>query len=162
MTFTLVALWVAVALLIVVGIAGTVLPALPGTILVFTGVLLGAWIDDFQRVGTTTVAIIGGLTVLAWVTDFVAGLLGAKRVGASREAIFGAAIGTVAGLFFGLFGLIFLPLVGAAIGEFISKSDLRRAGNVGIATWLGMLVGAVAKVVITFASVGIFVFALIF
>jgi uncharacterized protein len=151
-----VALWVLAVLLIVVGVAGTVLPALPGAILVFAGVALGAWIDDFARISGWTVAVLGVLTAIAWVTDYVAAAAGAKKVGA-----IGAAIGTVAGVFTGLVGLIFMPLVGAAAGELIARRDLVRAGKVGVATWLGMVIGTIAKVAIVFVMVGVFVAALL-
>lgn len=154
--------WVLSVLLIGVGLAGTVLPALPGTIFVLAGIVLGAWIDDFTRVGTATVVIVSVLAVLAWVLDYVAGLLGAQRVGASREALIGAVLGTVAGLFMGLVGVLFMPLVGAAVGEYIARRDHGRAVRVGTATWVGMMLGLVAKVVLAFMMVGIFVVALVF
>lgn len=158
----LIALWVAVVLLFIVGIIGTIVPALPGTLLVFAGVLLGAWIDDFTRVGSTTIIIAGVLTVLAWVTDYVAAMMGAKRAGASRQAMIGATIGTIAGVFSGLVGLLFFPLAGAAIGEYLAISDVRRAGNVGVATWIGMIIGTALKIALSFITIGVFVVALIF
>ena len=154
-------LWVLAVLLILVGIAGTVLPALPGTAFVLGGIVLAAWIDDFTRVGAATVAIVAVLAVIAWVLDYVAGLLGARKAGASREAILGAAIGTVAGLLMGLVGVLFMPLVGAAVGEYIARRDERKAVHVGVATWLGIMAGMVAKVVIAFMMVGIFIVALL-
>jgi hypothetical protein len=156
-----IALWILAVVLIVVGVVGTVLPALPGAILVFAGVALAAWIDDFTRISGWTLGVLGVLTVIAWLTDFVAAAAGAKKVGASRYAIIGAAIGTVAGVFTGLVGLIFMPLVGAAIGEYLAQQDALRAGRVGIATWLGMLAGTVVKVAVVFLMVGIFVGALL-
>ena len=144
------------------GLAGAVLPALPGPALVLAGIALGAWIDDFTRVGAATVAVVAVLAVLAWVLDYVAGLLGAQRAGASREALIGAALGTVVGLFMGLVGVLFMPLVGAAVGEYIARRDHGQAVKVGTATWLGMMVGLVAKVVLAFVMVGIFVVALVF
>lgn len=156
-----VALWIVAGLLIVVGLAGTVLPALPGAVLVFAGILLGAWIDDFSRVSGWTVAVAGVLTVLAWLTDYLAAALGAKKAGASPWAILGAAIGTLAGVFTGLVGLLFLPLAGAAIGQFAAERDVARAGRVGVATWIGMLVGTAVKIALAFAMVGLFAFALL-
>ncbi len=156
------AYWVVAWLLIVVGVAGTVLPALPGAILVFAGVLLGAWIDGFTRVSGWTVAIVGVLTVLAWATDYAAAALGAKKVGASPWAIVGAAAGTLAGVFTGFVGLLFLPLVGAAAGQYLAERDLRRAGHVGLATWIGMLVGTAVKIALVFTMIGVFAFALLF
>ena len=102
------------------------------------------------------------LAVLAWVLDYVAGLLGAKKAGASRQALVGAAIGTVVGLFMGLIGVLFMPLVGAAIGEYMARKNEAQALKVGVATWLGIMVGLIAKVVIAFVMIGIFVFALMF
>jgi hypothetical protein len=156
-----IALWILAVFLIVVGLIGTVLPALPGAILVFAGVALAAWIDDFTRISGWTVGVLGVLTIAAWLIDYVAAAAGAKRAGASRQAIVGAAIGTMAGVFTGLVGLVFMPLAGAAIGEFLAQRDALRAGRVGVATWLGMLAGTVAKVAIAFVMVGIFVAALL-
>ena len=155
-------LWLASAALILIGLAGTVLPLLPGTLLVWSGVLLGAWIDDFTRVGAGTMVVISVLAVLAWALDFVAGLMGARRVSASKQALAGAAIGTVVGLFMGLVGVLFMPLVGAAAGEYLAQRDQRQAMKVGVATWLGLLAGLLAKVVLAFMMIGVFVGALLF
>ena len=153
--------WALSAALILLGLAGIVLPALPGTVLVLAGIVVGAWIDDFTRVGWFAIAIVTVLAVLAWVMEYVAALLGAKRAGASRQAVIGAALGTVAGIFMGLVGVFFMPLVGAAIGEFIARKDHNRAVKVGIATWLGLLAGMLAKVVLAFMMVGIYGVALL-
>ena len=156
-----IALWILAVVLIVVGVAGTVLPALPGPILVFAGVALAAWIDDFARISGWTVGVLGVLTLIAWAVDYIAGALGAKKAGASGLAIAGAAIGTVVGIFTGLWGLVFMPLVGAVIGEYLARKDAWHASRVGVATWLGMLAGTVAKVAIVFLMVGVFVGALL-
>lgn len=148
-------LWLIAALLVLIGLAGVVLPALPGIPLVFGGLLMAAWLDDFQRIGGVTLAVLGALAVLAWLIDFAASVIGAQRVGASPLALVGAAIGTVVGLFGGLIGLLFAPLAGAAIGEFIARRDALQAARVGLATWLGMLLAAVAKVAIAFMMLGI-------
>jgi uncharacterized protein YqgC (DUF456 family) len=154
-------LWTLSVLLILVGLAGVVLPALPGTILVFAGILLGAWIDDFTRVGWFAVGAVAVLAVLAWLMDYVSAMLGAKRAGASRQAVVGAAIGTVAGIFMGIVGVLFMPLVGAAIGEFMARRNHQQAARVGIATWLGLMAGMLAKFVLAFMMIGIFVVALL-
>ena len=157
------ALWWALSVaLILLGLAGIVLPALPGTMLVLAGIVVGAWIDDFTRVGWFAIATVTVLAVLAWLMDYVAALLGAKRAGASRQAVIGAALGTVAGIFMGLVGVLFMPLVGAAIGEYMALRDQRRAVKVGIATWLGLMAGMLAKFVLAFVMVGIYVVALLF
>jgi len=152
-------LWVLAAILVLVGIAGTILPALPGVPLVFMGLLVAAWIGDFQRIGWPTLTILAGLTALAIVADLVATLLGAKRAGASRLALVGAAIGSIVGLFFGLVGILVFPFIGAVLGEFIARQRLNHAAKVGLATWLGMLVGVLAKLSLAITMIGVFVIA---
>lgn len=155
-------LWALSVLLMVLGLLGTVLPALPGVALVFLGVWLGAWIGDYQQVSALTVAILAVLTVLAWALDYVAALLGARGAGASRQALVGAALGTVAGVFMGLLGVLFMPFVGAVAGEYLARGKRRESLRVGLATWLGLIAGLMAKVVIAFMMIGIFVVALVF
>ncbi len=143
--------------LVVIGLAGTVLPVLPGVPLIFAGLLLIAYQDGFSKVGVVTIVILGVLAVIAVAVDYVAAMMGAKRAGASRLAIIGATLGTVFGLFLGIFGIIIGPFVGAAVGEFIARKDALQAGKVGLATWLGIVVGIAAKLGIAFLMVGIFV-----
>ena len=154
-------LWTAVVVLLALGLAGIILPVLPGTALIFGGILLGAWIDDFTNVSTWTVAIAAVLTVISLIADYVAAALGAKRVGASRQAVIGAVLGTLLGIFSGLWGLIFMPLVGAAVGEYMALRNLQRAGQVGLATWIGLLLGTAVKIAIAFTMLGMFVAALL-
>ena len=144
------------AVLVLIGLVGTVLPVIPGALLVFAGLALAAWAQDFSRVGWVGLTIIGVLALLSFVADFVASLLGAKRVGASPMALVGAAIGAVAGLFLGIPGLILGPFLGAVLGEYVARGKLTQAGKVGVGTWLGLLVAAVAKVVIAFLMIGTF------
>jgi uncharacterized protein YqgC (DUF456 family) len=154
-------LWVVATAMIVLGVAGTVLPMLPGAILVFGGIALAAWIDDFARIPAWLLLLLAVLTAMAWAVDYLAAAAGAKRAGASRLAIIGAGVGTLAGIFSGLWGLLFMPLAGAAIGEYVARRDAWRAGRVGVATWIGLLLGTAVKVALVFAMVGIFVFALV-
>jgi len=155
-------LWVVAVAMIIVGVVGTVLPALPGTVFILGGIALAAWIDGFQRISGWVVGVAAALTAIAFVTDYVAAALGAKKAGASKLAIVGAALGTVAGVFTGLVGLVFLPLAGAAIGEYVARRDVAHAGRVGVATWLGLLLGTAVKVAIAFTMVGLFIAALVF
>ena len=149
-------LWVAAAALILAGVAGTVLPAVPGPPLVLAGLCLVAWLDDFARVGGWTLAVLGVLTALTYAIDFAAAALGAKRVGASRRAIAGALIGGLVGLFFGLPGLILGPFVGAVVGEYTVQRNLEQAGRVGVGTWLGMVLGMAARLSLVFAMLAVF------
>jgi uncharacterized protein YqgC (DUF456 family) len=155
------ALWIFAGLLVLAGMAGTVLPALPGPPLVLLGILLAAWIDRFAKIPGYICAIVSVLALVAMAVDWIAGAMGAKKMGASRLAIIGATVGAIFGVLSGFWGLLFMPLLGAAAGEFIARQDLLRAGQVGLATWLGMLLGTVAKLAIVAMMLGIAAGALI-
>lgn len=152
--------WTIAVILILVGLAGTVLPALPGVPLIYAGIVLAAWIGGFEAISVTTLVILGVLTAIGVAADFVATALGAQRAGASRYGVIGAALGTVAGIFTGLWGLVFMPLVGAALGEFYAHRDALKAGRVGLATWVGMLLGTAVKLAIALTLIGAFLLAL--
>ena len=152
-------LWVLAVVLVIVGLAGVVMPALPGTMLVFAGLVLAAWADGFSRVGAGTLVVLGLLAAGSYGIDFVAAALGARRLGASRRAMAGAAIGTVLGLFLGLPGLIIGPFVGAVAGELTLHRDLLKAGRAGVAAWIGFAVGMAVKVALVFVMIGIFLAA---
>jgi uncharacterized protein len=152
-------LWLLALLMILVGLAGTLLPALPGLPFIFGGLWLGAHIDQYAQVGVWVVVLLGSMTAGAMALDFMAGVLGAKRVGASKEALIGSALGAVAGLFFGLIGIFIGPFIGAFIGEYIARGKLGDAGKVGIGTWLGIVAGAVVKIATAIMMIVIFAFA---
>jgi len=144
------------AILVVLGVLGTVLPVLPGALLVFGGLFLAAWAQDFTRVGLWGLAVIFLLLMLAFAVDLLASLLGAKRLGASPKALIGAGIGGFVGVFFGLPGILLGPFIGAVAGELIARGGFAQAAKVGIGTWLGLLLAAVAKLVIAFLMIGTF------
>jgi uncharacterized protein len=154
-----IALYLLSAVLVLIGLAGTILPALPGIPLIFAGLWLAAGLDRYQHVGAWWLSIIAVLGAIGFVVDFVATALGAKRVGASRLAIWGAAIGTLVGIFFGILGLVLGPFVGAVAGELLSGTSVLRSTQVGIGTWLGLLFGTIVKLVISLVMVGLFAFA---
>ncbi|NIP19429.1 MAG: DUF456 family protein [Xanthomonadales bacterium] len=150
--------WVLAALIVIGGLAGTIIPALPGPPLVFAGLFLGAWAGGFEAVGWATIGILGALTVLAWLIDFLAASLGAKRLGASQRAFWGAAFGALVGMFFGIPGLLLGPFVGAVVAELSVGRDMQQAGRAGYGAWVGVVLGTAAKLAIAFLMVGIFLF----
>jgi uncharacterized protein len=149
-------LWIVAVILIVVGLVGIVLPALPGHILILAGLVLAAWADDFSRVGVGMLILIGVIGAASYAVDFAAAALGAKHMGASKRAMVGAALGTVAGLFFGFVGVVIGPLLGAVIGELTQHRDWKRVGKAGMAAWIGFAIGTAVKVAIAFVMLGLF------
>lgn len=149
-------------ILLLVGLLGAIHPALPGMPLMFAGTWLLAYAQDYQIIGSTALIVLGVILALAMAMDYVSGLLGAKFSGASKQALWGAVIGGILGLFFALPGMIFGPLVGAAAGEFWARRDLLKAGKVGIGTFIGFIAGVVAKLgcalVVVFSIVGLYLY----
>ena len=99
-----IALYVLAALLIIGGMVGAVLPTLPGIPMIFGGIWLAAAVDHYRHLGMWWLLIIGTLGTVGVIVDFIASALGAKRVGASRLALWGASLGTLIGMFFGVPG----------------------------------------------------------
>lgn len=148
--------YVLAALIVIVGLAGTVLPVIPGTLLVFAGLFLAAWADQFARVGVVGLAIIAVLGLIAFGMDLAASVYGAKRVGASPQALVGATLGGLVGILFGIPGIILGPFAGAVVGELAARGRLAQAGKVGLGTWLGLVASAVLKVVLSFLMIATF------
>jgi uncharacterized protein YqgC (DUF456 family) len=150
--------WVLAALIVIAGLVGTVAPALPGVPLVFAGLFLGAWIDDFNTVGWGTVGILAALAFAGWIVDFIASAVGARYLGAGSRAFWGATAGAVVGIFFGIPGMIFGPFLGAVVGELSGGQGLVRSGRAGLGAWLGMVLATAVKLAIAFLMIGLFLF----
>jgi uncharacterized protein YqgC (DUF456 family) len=151
------------ALLIVIsGLIGTVVPALPGVPMIFAGLLLTAWVTDFEQIGWVTIGILGALTVFAVMIDFLSAAFGAKKQGASPRAFWGATLGAIVGLFFGLVGIVLGPFIGAVAAEMSAGSGARQAGRSGYGVWIGLVLGTAAKLAIAFLMLGIFLTKYIF
>jgi len=153
-------LWALAVVLVILGLIGTILPALPGAVLIVGGLVLAAWADGFARVGVWTLVVIGAIGAASYLVDFAAAALGAKKLGASPRAMVGAGLGTLLGLFLGLPGIIFGPFLGAVIGELTVHRDMAKVGKAGLAAWLGFLVGMAVKVGIAFLMLAIFLGAM--
>jgi hypothetical protein len=152
-------LLVLAAVLVVVGLLGLALPILPGAPLLFAGLVLAGWAEGWAHVGLGTMIALGCMALATYAIDFVAGALGASRVGASRLAIVGAVLGGLVGLFLGIVGVLVGPFVGAVLGELAAQRDLGRAGRVGLGVSIGMALGAAAKLALGFAMIGLFLLA---
>lgn len=149
--------WVVVIGMMAVGLAGTVLPLLPGVALILAGAVVAAL--TLGVVGWPTILGLLALAVLAMALDFVSGAAGAKYFGASRWGAIGGVLGAVVGLVFGLPGLLLGPLVGAVAGELLAGKGLLPAGKSGWGTFLGTTAGMVGKFLLGLAMIGWFAIA---
>lgn len=152
--------WLLAGLLVLAGLAGTVLPAVPGVPLVLAGLFIGAWAGHFEAVGWMTIGILALLAVLAQVVDFIASAFGTKYAGASARAFWGATIGALVGIFFGLPGIILGPFAGAVIGEISTGAGFHQSSRAGLGAWLGIVFATAIKLAIAFLMIGIFIFQL--
>lgn len=155
------ALYVLGVLVLIAGLAGIVLPALPGAPLLVAGVLLVAWAGHFQVVGWGTVIAAAILGALIWAVDVLAGVLGARAFGASRWAVIGSGVGVVVGLFFGIPGIVLGPAIGALAFEYWKDPDLAKAAKAGVGALVGFVLGTVAKVALAFVLLGLLALALV-
>ncbi|NTV45054.1 MAG: DUF456 family protein [Chlorobiales bacterium] len=149
-------LWIVAIILVLVGIAGLVIPAIPGTPVIFAGLVIAAWAEDFAHVGWGTLTLLAVMALLIYPIDLIAGSFGAKRFGASKQAMIGALLGSLIGIFFGIPGVILGPFFGAVAGELLVRRDLQAAGKAGFGAALGLILATVAKLVLAFAMVGVF------
>ena len=147
---------------LVAGIAGVVLPAIPGSVLLVLGAVLVGWAEGFTRVSGWTVALCAAIGLAIWVVDLAAGILGARAFGASKWAIVGAGLGLLVGMFFSLPGIILGPAVGAIVLEYARDPNFERALKAGAGAFLGFVLGSAVKVSLAFVLVGVLVLALVF
>lgn len=150
------------AVALAVGIAGVVLPAIPGSALLVLGAVLVAWAEDFTRVSGWTVAACAAIGLAIWIVDLAAGILGARAFGASKWAILGAGLGLLVGMFFALPGIVLGPAIGAIVLEYARDPNFERALKAGAGAFVGFVLGTAVKVSLAFALVGVLALALVF
>lgn len=156
MEATVIILLVIAALLVIAGFIGLIIPAMPGAPLLFGGLLLAAWAEDFRYIGFWTLAVLLVLTILTYIADVVSTAFGAKQFGASTRAAIGAVIGGVVGLFLGLIGILIGPFVGAVLAEMTLRRDMAGVTKAGIGAWVGMILGTAAKMALAISMIGIY------
>jgi uncharacterized protein YqgC (DUF456 family) len=147
-----------VALLFIVGLVGSVMPALPGVVLILAGAVVHAVATGFDPIGPGRLAILALLMAVAYALDYAAGALGVKRFGGSGWAMTGAVVGALVGLFFGLPGLLLGPLVGSLAAEYAYTRQLSTSARAAFGTVVGLLVGAVARIGLALTMIALFLF----
>jgi len=155
---------IAKALAIVVmliGIAGSIMPVLPGIPLVFLAILGYGWFEGFNHISVHYIAIMGTLTLLSVLVDYIAGVWGAKRAGSSKPGMFGAGLGIVVGIFFGPIGILVGPWLGAFAGEYLVLRDVSQAINVATGTVIGIFAGIAFKVLLGIGMLISFLFVIL-
>lgn len=150
-------LWIFGAILTVTGLSGLLLPIVPGAPVLFLGLLLGAWAEDFLHIGLWTLLVLAAMAMLTYAVEFAASALGVKKYGGSKRAMTGAVLGGIVGLFLGIPGILFGPFVGAVIGELSMQRSLDEASRAGFGTVVGLAIGLAGKFAIGIAMIGLFI-----
>jgi len=153
---TILVFWLVALLLVGIGLIGLFLPVLPGAPLIFAGLVIAAWAEDFHYAGLWTIVLLASLTLLTLGVDFWATIFGAKKFGASKRAVIGALIGLTIGIFLGFPGILFGPFIGAVVGELSAQKDLTQATRAGIGATIGLVLGAAIKLALALTMIGIF------
>ena len=149
--------WLIAIVLMAAGLLGTILPIFPGTtFILIAAVLHRIMLGPAKSIGWSTIGALVLLTLISYVLDFVSSYWGARRFGASRWGMLGAAIGAIVGIFFGIVGLFVGPVIGAIAGEFVAGKKMIAAGKAGWGSLIGTLGGMIAKLIIALAMIIIF------
>ena len=153
------AFWTVITLLIMaIGLVGTVLPVIPGILLIYAGYLLYGFATGWQAYGLAAIVGWSVVTALVLLLDVFAGAIGARKYGATRFGTWGSLIGGVIGaLAAGFPGLILGPFVGATAGELLRGRSHREALRSGWGTFLGFMAGSFIKIAIGVVMIGTFV-----
>jgi uncharacterized protein YqgC (DUF456 family) len=157
MNVGMIALFIVTLALMLIGLAGTIIPMLPGLPIMWAGALLYAIFTGFEKIGWGYLVIFGVLTTAIQGLDYVANLYGAKKMGASGWGILGAFVGMLVGLFTGgVIGLLIGSFAGAILGEMLVGKTGKQALKAGVGTFLGFLGGTLIKFVVGCVMLGVF------
>lgn len=144
-------------LVMLLGVIGTVLPALPGTPLIFLAAAGYGYYEGFHKITPTILIILFVIMAITFIVDYLAGVIGAKKYGASRYGTWGSFIGGIAGvIIFNIPGLLVGPFLGAVAGEIINGTEIKSALRVGFGTVVGLAGGAMIKLIFALSMIVVF------
>src|SRR3954453_17224072 len=149
--------WFAAVVVMAIGLIGSVLPVIPGTTIILAAAIVHRLMVGAEKgMAWWGIGLLVLFTLVSYALDFASSYFGAKYFGASKWGVAGAVIGGIVGIFTGFVTLLFLPIVGAVIGEIIAGKKLISAGKAGWGTLLGTIAGMIGKLAIGLAMVVLF------
>ena len=149
--------WLITIVLFAAGLIGTVLPVFPGTTIILAAAIIHRiMLGPEKSIGWRTIVVLVLLTLATYALDFLSGYFGARYFGATKWGMFGAVLGALIGIFFGIIGLFVAPVIGAILGEFVAGKRMVDAGRAGWGSLLGNLGGMIGKLVIALVMITIF------
>jgi len=150
-------------IIMLLGLAGTILPVLPGIPIMWVALLGYGWYSDWAYYGLTTMIVTGLIVVLSLAVDQLASVMGAKKFGATKAGMIGSVVGALLGvIFFSLIGLILGTFIGAVAFEMVfARQDLKNSLASGTGALVGFLAGSLFKFMVGMGFIIYFIFALI-
>ena len=145
-----------------VGLAGVILPVLPGVPLIFGAAVLYGILTGFEDIDLTVILILAGFTVAALVVDYLANFISVRKMGGSVVGAIGAVVGLMIGIFIGVVWIIVLPFVLAVTFELIAGRESRQALKSGMGSFVGLLFGGLTRFIIGCVMIGIFLWKVLF
>ncbi|MEX1112042.1 MAG: DUF456 domain-containing protein [Candidatus Andersenbacteria bacterium] len=147
------AVWAGISLLFVIGLAGTIIPGVPGVGLVFAGVLVYGVVTDFTILSVPTVILFGIVAVLAWLADYAGSAVGSKLGGGNKKALAGTVIGAIVGAFAGPLGIFIGAFLGSLTGVLLEGKNSHQAAKVAFYSVLGTLGATVIQFILALAMI---------
>ncbi|MFC1920197.1 DUF456 domain-containing protein [Chloroflexota bacterium] len=152
---------IACFVLMFIGLAGVIIPMLPGVPLAWLGLFIFALYNGFEQISIAATVIFFVIMLLTLALDFLAPMLGAKKYRASKWGVIGVFLGFIAGIMvFGLWGIILGPLLGALVGELLGKKQPAQAFKSAVGAFIGFLAGSLLKVIVILIMMGYFISSL--
>ncbi len=155
-------LFIAALLIMIIGLAGVILPVLPGIPLIFGATVLYAILTRFENIDIYLILVFSGLTIFGLIVDYLANYFSVKKMGGTGAGALGAVIGLMIGIFVGLVWIIVLPFVFAVTFELIAGRETHQALKSGIGSFVGLLFGGLTRFIIGCVMIGIFVWNVLF
>lgn len=145
-------------IIMLVGMAGIIVPIIPSTPLIWFGAFFYAIFTHFEKISWMILLIFALLTIFSIILENLGNIYGAKRFGATRWGIIGSIAGTGVGFYMGgPIGLILGPIVGTIIFEIIGGKDYAGALKSGLGNFVGFMGGSVIKIIIGLAMISTFI-----
>ncbi|AVX20644.1 MULTISPECIES: DUF456 domain-containing protein [Carboxydocella] len=146
----------AYVLVMILGLLGTFLPVIPGIPLIFIAIFIYAWNTNFTVINIAWLLLFAALTVLSWLIEYFAGIIGSKQAGVSRYGMWGLLIGGILGFFWAPVGFLIGPVLGLLIGEILSGKELKQILITLKGAARGFIIGFLLKLIIALSMIGTF------
>lgn len=162
MTFLEILLFILSLIIMLVGLAGVILPILPGIPLIAGAGLLYGILTGFEKITLEIILVFAGFTAVGLVIDYITNYFSVRKMGGGRAGAVGAVIGAFVGIFIHWLAIIILPFVLAVLFELLAGKHKKQAIRAGFGSFIGIVLGGLSRFTIGCVMIGIFVWRVLF